>query len=294
MGAVTLSMTYPGLYQEADGASNRQQRLFMDLIKIEYFFLFIAALFSLDIFDYKLYYITYALVFVVPFAALLVRSFLKPEQGWYQARALAESIKTSTWKYAMRAKPFEGAEAISIPHAEFRNHLKQILRANRHVGRQFDSSSAHLDQITPEMDNIRSLDAESRLRLYVRNRIDDQRSWYARKARLNRTWSIRTIVLLCAIYFVAALTLLIRVAEPTWRLSHPEPLIAVATALIGWSQIKKFNELATAYGLTAHEIGILRTETAEAMDDEKLSNFVDDAEQAFSREHTQWIARQST
>jgi hypothetical protein len=58
-------------------------------------------------------------------------------------------------------------------------------------------------------------------------------------------------------------------------------------------QVKKFNELAAAYTVTAHETGLIKPKL-EAVDSESdFSDFINDAELAFSREHTLWIARQS-
>jgi hypothetical protein len=51
-------------------------------------------------------------------------------------------------------------------------------------------------------------------------------------------------------------------------------------------QIKKFNELTAAYTVAAHEIGLIRPKAHDATDDEKFSEFVNDSEKAFSREHT--------
>ncbi|RWI72075.1 MAG: SLATT domain-containing protein [Mesorhizobium sp.] len=72
-----------------------------------------------------------------------------------------------------------------------------------------------------------------------------------------------------------------------------EPLIVIAASLIGWTQIKKFNELASAYTLTAHEIGLTADLITDANSDEAFSAAVNEAELAFSREHTQWVARQN-
>ena len=58
-------------------------------------------------------------------------------------------------------------------------------------------------------------------------------------------------------------------------------------------QIKKFNELTSAYTLTAHEIGIIQGRLEEVDSEEDLSEFINEAELAFSREHTQWVARQN-
>ena len=84
-----------------------------------------------------------------------------------------------------------------------------------------------------------------------------------------------------------------RIAWPNWPYWPIEPLIVIAASVVGWMQIKKFNELTAAYTVAAHEIGLIRPMAHDANDDKKFSEFVNDAEKAFSREHTLWIARQS-
>jgi hypothetical protein len=55
--------------------------------------------------------------------------------------------------------------------------------------------------------------------------------------------------------------------------------------------MKRHSELTASYNLTAHEIGIIKG-NAEAVETEsEFSDFVNEAELAFSREHTQWVAR---
>lgn len=286
-------LTFPGLYQEADAASNRQQKLFLLVIRAEFASLFIASILTINVISEAWYIIAYGLVLAAAAALLAVRSVTKPEQAWYQARALAESVKTMTWKYAMQSKPFNHHENDALDRAAFRNVLKDLLRTNQHVGKQFDGSAAMLDQVTKEMDAIRALPTDQRLSLYMNRRVDNQRRWYAAKAGKNRGWARTSVAILGVLYVIAFLALLVRVAKPEWAYSHPEPLILLATAMIGWMQIKKFNELATSYNLTAIEIGILKSRAPEISTDEGLSDFIDDAEEAFSREHTQWLARRS-
>jgi len=286
-------ITYPGLYEEADLTSNKQQRMYLNLIKAEYAFLVLSALFSLWSPAYRWYYCAYALAFAAPLTLLLIRAFQKPEQGWYQARALAESIKTTTWKYMMRAEPFPGDQRDQESRANYRNHLRAILSSNRHIGQRFDGGAAEREQVTIEMEAIRDAPLATRLKVYVERRVDEQRSWYAKKAATNRRWAVRAVVVCSALYAAAALVVGVRIAVPTWQFAHPEPLIVAATALVGWMQIKKFNELSASYGLTAHEIGIIKSRSTHEMTEEEFAEFVDDAELAFSREHTQWIARQT-
>jgi SMODS and SLOG-associating 2TM effector domain 1 len=67
--------------------------------------------------------------------------------------------------------------------------------------------------------------------------------------------------------------------------------VAAAASLLSWMQAKRFSELAASYALATHEIGIIREQSLEPNSDEAFSLFVGDAENAFSREHTQWTAR---
>src|SRR5262249_49915702 len=101
--------TYPALYRSADGASNDTQAFHLNLIRADYALLFLAAVFSTNLFSNPIFYLIYALVFATLIAVLLTRSLKKPEQEWYRARALAESVKTLTWRYMMRAAPFGDA-----------------------------------------------------------------------------------------------------------------------------------------------------------------------------------------
>ena len=65
------------------------------------------------------------------------------------------------------------------------------------------------------------------------------------------------------------------------------------SAIVRWIQIKKFYELAIAYNFTANEISIIETKLDSLNTEQEFSKFVNEAEQAFSREHTQWIARRN-
>lgn len=287
-----IELTYPGLYEEADAASNRQQSFFLRVIRAEYVVLFIASVLTVEIITQSWYIITYGCALALAALFLGIRTVKKPEQSWYQARALAESVKTATWKFVMRSKPFDIGDEPQ-DRAAFRNFLKDLLQANRHIGTQFDGSKSGLEQVTPEMLAIRALPLDERLSLYLASRVDSQRRWYTIKAASNRRWAKISIAMLFATYGIAFLVLLVRVSQPSWAFSHPDPILILATALIGWMQIKKYNELSASYSLTAIEIGILRSRVPEIATNDQLSDFIDDAEEAFSREHTQWLARRS-
>lgn len=285
-------ITYPALYQAAGDASASAQRSYLWLIRSEYALLMVAAVLAMDLSKEPLYYVCYAGVFLLSLTVLLYRSLVKPEQMWYKSRALAESIKTSTWRYIMRAGPFDDAESVKIPRSNFRNTLKSILDANKHIGERMTGPSGVEHQISPEMEAIRAASLPERIAYYDEHRVREQRSWYTSKAGANKT---AFNVWLCAsvsTYLVAAALAILRIAYPGWTFWPIDPLIVAASATIGWIQVKKFSELAASYTLTAHEIGIIQGRIAEIEGEENFSEFVNEAELAFSREHTQWVARQ--
>jgi hypothetical protein len=149
------------------------------------------------------------------------------------------------------------------------------------------------DQITDDMNRIRKLDLKHRKDLYDDQRIQEQRKWYANKASINRR-SARTWVLIgIAAYTTAILLSLARLEFQEWQTWPIGPIITFASLVIGWTQIKKFNELAAAYTIAAQEIGLIRPKLESVNQENQFSRFVIDAELAFSREHTLWIARRS-
>lgn len=284
---------YPALYQSANSSAKQAQSEYLFLIRAEYGLLLIASILGMNWSSTNLYHIGYAFVFVLAAIALLFRSIKKPEESWYRSRALAESIKTSTWRYMMRAEPFVDAKSIEKPRAEFREYLREILKTNQQVGDVIagDPSSVE-EQVTNEMEQIRLTAIEERKEVYRKDRIENQKKWYSDKAKNNkkafRFWIAATV----CIYLASILSVLAQIAYPTWELWPTHTLVVLASAFIGWIQIKKFNELASSYTLTAHEIGIIQSRIDEVNNEEQFSDFVNESELAFSREHTQWVARQ--
>lgn len=193
----------------------------------------------------------------------------------------------------MRSAPFVDSETPEIPLAEFRNHLHKIFDSNREVAKKIVSDWSAEDQVTNEMTKLRNMSFEERKEFYKTNRINEQRAWYAVKARANKRLASRWVATAVTSYFIAALLVLSRIAYPNVSFLPIEPLIVFSSSIIGWVQIKKYNELTEAYTVTAHEIGLLTPTIDNAIDEPALSGAVNEAELAFSREHTLWLARQT-
>ena len=216
----------------------------------------------------------------------------KPEDTWYNGRAVAESIKTRTWRWAMKAEPYENNASDEQIQKEFLSDLKAILAQNRSLSSSLEWNPNLGEAISDEMKAVRKLSLPERLDVYKKERIDDQSIWYSNKSQFNKRRAKQWFIVSIVLHSVAILLLLYRIKEPT--ISLPIEVIATsASAVLTWLQAKKHNELNSSYSLAALEILLIKGESASINTDLQLSDYVVNSETAFSREHTQWAARKN-
>lgn len=288
--------SYPALYVHANMASIDAQTLYFRLVAGEYISLITASVFASEFFRSDQSTILYAFFVVAGLFLMVARSMNKPEQRWYAARALAESVKTATWRFMMRSEPFDmkfdhETTTEAAAQSEFQNYLLSIVRSNHFVGAKLAGIGSDGQQITTEMTAIRKLPLKERLALYHTQRVREQRKWYAKRAaRHKRNFAI-SLAIGISIYVVTILLIFEQIHSGSFRSFPTEAFLLAASAMIGWTQAKKYNELASSYTLTAHEIGIAEQNIEYITVESQLSAYVNNTELAFSREHTQWVAR---
>ncbi|KQP29325.1 hypothetical protein ASF38_00685 [Aeromicrobium sp. Leaf272] len=66
-------------------------------------------------------------------------------------------------------------------------------------------------------------------------------------------------------------------------------IAAGAATMTSWSQAKQYSTLATAYGITAQELATIKSEI-DSVPESEWADYVGQAEEAISREHTLWRA----
>jgi len=285
---------YPALYQAADSASIGAQSTYLGFLKAHVSLLVVGACLTVNPLPTKGYSLFNALVFLCALGISILLSTKKYEKTWYSARAVAESVKTSAWRYMMKAEPFLDATSIKEVNTIFRNLLSEILHSNNQLGELLGGAISASEQLSSKMEDIRRSSLENRKSVYLNERVDEQRKWYANKSGYNKHHGRRFFALLVFFQILAISCVLLRIAYPEWKMWPTNVFVVLAGSVLTWTQVKRFQEIATAYALTAHEIGIIRGKLAESDTDEEFSDFVNDAENAFSREHTQWVARRQT
>ena len=293
MSAAKLSEgDFPSLFQAADTASVKAQNSYTLLVRMDLILTVLGALLSslpaqgfneksiLNIFG--------VIVLAVAFIISLALRWTRFERTWYGGRAVAESVKSLSWLYMTGAKPFLQTLGSQKADKLFADRLGEIMVERKNLA--FDFTNNLADQISKAMSAIRQGSLDDRKTRYVNERIREQRAWYSSKSGFNRKRA--------KLYFGIALSfqafafiwaiLLIRWTELPNLVGV---IAAITTALFSWMQIRKFQELAQVYALTAQELGLVEAKSSGVTTETHLSSFVSDAENAISREHTLWIAR---
>lgn len=279
---------FPGIYQAADTLSGNAQAHFFTALVLNLLSLVLAAVVSVVNYPHWVSAVLQAVLLAGAMASSVYLALVRPERLWYSGRAVAESIKTLVWRYVSRAEPFHEADDVS--KKLLLEKLQQVVKQNKAIS---DKLITHLKekQISDMMVQLRSGSFDERRNTYIQHRINDQLAWYEKKAKFNKRASSRFFATLVLINAIALLCALIKIANVQYQYFPTDILIAIAASLLTWMQAKRFSELSASYALTANEIGIVREQADDLVSDDALSSFVGDAENAFSREHTQWVAR---
>jgi hypothetical protein len=275
----------PALYVAADNASIAGQRTYLRLRGAQLICLVAAALAGALTVRMGSVDVAGVIVGLSFLAALGLQYRLgseSPEKAWYDGRAAAESVKDLAWRYAMKAEPFLSAPD---PDAVFVARLSDMLRDVADLA----LIAGGPEQISDWMRSVRKADLETRRQTYIRDRLEDQWLWYkdgtAQSLVMRTRWG-RAVSALAVVGAVGGLAKAFGIVEID-LLGLVATSVGAATA---WLQTKQHETLAVAYGVTAQELASVRSTASSPMDDESWSTFVNEAEQAISREHTLWRA----
>lgn len=284
----------PGLFQSADTASIKEQKKFFNGIFWYLTLLIIAALFAFFADDYPnpIFRIISTVLFLLTLFIMIWLRVSRPDDIWYNGRAVAESVKTRSWRWMMRAEPYMDCDNIEIVRKHFVNDLKTILKQNESLIGKLGISASIEEPISEKMIEIRKLNLSDRFNFYRQERITNQAIWYTNKSKFNKKRAEMWFWTTVSLHALAILLLLYNIYDPKAKL--PIEVIAVAaSSVLTWLQSKKHNELSSSYSLTAHEIILIKSEKNRIETEEDLSEYIMNCENAFSREHTQWFARKS-
>ena len=123
-------------------------------------------------------------------------------------------------------------------------------------------------------------------------RLEDQKKWYEEKANHNRRLAARCQIGLLVVEIIALCTAVVS-AIWVWPISVYSVFSALAIAGVGWFQIKRYNSYADTYAVASHELATIISLIDSIQCEENWEDFVAEAEQAISREHSVWLGLHS-
>jgi hypothetical protein len=290
---------YPALFRAADEASLAAQKNYLRLTRGTLILLVTGAALAAVSSEFaspapamSALAMLSAIVLAVSLLLTLYLKISKLEQIWYGGRAVAESVKSMMWRYIGGADPYS---VDLVPAAEadrkFLSELGSIVKERKQLAFGFGGEFAEEPQISERMRAVRAGTLDERKNMYVAERIFDQRRWYGNQAKLNRSAENKYFALIAFSQLCALVAAMALVEWPGSKIKLTGLFTSVATAFIAWLQIKQHKELSQSYSVAELELSFIQEQAQFVKNDRDLSNFVADAENAISREHTLWIAR---
>ena len=283
----------PSLYQSADRASLSAQRRY---ISLHLWHLICLILGSVGVALVTIFpnvvtwtYITLAIVLVIGVLLTLVSRVRRDDDVWFDCRAIAESTKTATWRFMMKAEPFKDD---STSEQSFLENLRQIRRARpsspKDLAQSLDASTQTLSDF---MNDMRRKSVDERRNLYLESRIRDQKTWYSNKASFNSKKENRWFWTIIVLQMFAIAFAIIQAYLSVLPLNVVPLLMTCAASGVAWSQMKRYSELAQSYSLAAQELGDQEVIASNIAKEADLLTLVGQVEETISREHTMWCAR---
>jgi hypothetical protein len=284
---------FPSLYRAADVASAKAQRRYLRWIATNIVLMIVGAgIGSMPVAGDEGRQAVRSVSATCLILSLGVSGLLaagKWERTWFAARAVAESVKSLSWKFVAGSEPFPSAMKDTDAEFALLGAMRELLKARPHLGPSLRSE--HGGQITPVMSKLRAAPPAEIRDAYDAERVEEQRRWYAGKAATNAKSRTTWFALFVAFQSLAVVFSVRFALNPSATWPAPALFTTLASTAAAWGQVKRFQEHAQAYGYAADELSMISTRSRQVATRADLGRFVNDAETAISREHSSWVAR---
>lgn len=276
----------PALFHDAENASLRGQRQALAWSRIRLVSAVVAAIGGAITWKTGFGVSPGDLLTMVAFAVALVVEILlwtqQPERDWYAGRAVAESVKTLAWRYAVAGAPFPAD--VAQPKAVYAERVAEVVaQGEQRLSMEGDDPSP-----TRAMAALREASFERRRTTYLENRLQEQKEWYTSRARDNRRRALRWRIALIA-GEVAAIVIAGVQAFGPYDVDVSGVLAAAVASGAAWLGTRRHSTLATSYSMAARELVLVRAKLLEA-DEASWADAVAEAEKSMGREHRLWLA----
>ncbi|WP_315508219.1 DUF4231 domain-containing protein [Capnocytophaga leadbetteri] len=143
---------YPNYFIAGDNTSKEAQNLYIKLVGTTLILMCLGAIMSIYNFqDNNSKFYIYILSGVFLFISFILSLFLmikKYEDIWYRGRALAESIKTLSWRYMTKSEYFDSTISDEDAKKRFISRIKEIKSEFQDIEKELSPNDLILGFIT--------------------------------------------------------------------------------------------------------------------------------------------------
>jgi len=286
---------FTSLYIAADEASKSTQNNYVLIVAIDLALMVLAS--ALAVYNYEsvtsklTLYVISGLFLLASFFLTIILLTRKFEDSWYQGRALAESCKTLTWRFMTRSELFEDSIQLEDAKQKFISRVQELGAEFPELNRIMKAELLNKPVFTQMMLNVRSLSLSDRKDFYIQNRIEDQKTWYAKKASYNNNKYLLWFSLIIGSQGLSLISIVLLISNPRLNWNLVGFFTTISSASLSWLQLKRHQELKQAYTTTSKELNMISALADNISSENEFSKFVLDSENAVSREHTLWLAQ---
>lgn len=220
-----------------------------------------------------------------------IGSIRHSDENWLFNRKMAEEIKTLTWTYMMKVGDYQG----SLPDKEadqiFLENIDKIMHNNSRACSQLNLVTTNVSQITSHMRAIRKGNLKNRMAHYYKERIHNQRCWYANKAKWNRSRELKWFALTWFLELVAVSIAVVNIVLADMIIQPVSAVLAAGGGTLSWVNARSYKEPAESYGIISNELALLEERARNALDEEGFAEIVREVENLIMKEHYVWLSR---
>jgi hypothetical protein len=285
---------YPALYIEVSACAESNQKKHFRLLKATIVLLIVVALLG-DIqwrqFTYYAYIppIAIAVSLLILFFFTVMSENKALEKNWFSSRSIAESIKSESWLYMMRANPYNKENEVA--KNRFIKSLKQIIETGDLPWPELIQNSEGT-QLTEMMNAQRNTVLTERKQFYLRHRLTEQYEWYSKKVKTNIAKEKNLMNLMWLLLGVGVVLAFLNAYSGISSIDLPINAVGVATtssaAVLSWIGARKYKELSQSYSRVAHGLSFIEIDVKDTNSEDSFRRAVLKAEYLMDQEHRYW------
>lgn len=286
---------FPNYYIAGDRASLLAQKLYTRYVRFDLILMVSSA--AMTIYNFqseeskKILYIISGVLLLIAIIFSLVIKIKKYEDIWYRGRALAESVKTLTWRFMTKSEYFENSITDEEAKLRFTDRMRELHEEFKDLHSFLKAKHLSFPIITNEMEEVRNMDLKDRKIFYLEHRINNQIKWYSNKADNNKAKYENWFWAVIAMQLLALISIGYLILNPESNFNFVGLFTTLSASFFGWLQLKKYQENKEAYTTATSELNLIRQEAESINTEDSFKIFVLDSENAMSREHTLWLAQ---